>query len=185
MMALTGAAPDLLVISVVTPDSPVRHVARMQLRTAVREVLGLQLDCAPDSIVLASRPGQAIRVDLPRHGIGIGLSVSHEAGLSVAAIHRCGPVGIDILRLPQEFDWQPVARDYLGPQVLARMAALPTDQQPPAFAHEWTRLEAGLKCLGVGLQEWNPSLEKRLKSCRLARLKLPAGLFGAVALPLK
>ena len=181
MMALTGAAPDLLVISVVTPDSPVRHVARMQLRTAVREVLGLQLDCAPESIVLSSRPGQAIRVDLPRQGIGIGLSVSHEAGLSVAAIHRCGPVGIDILRLPQEFDWQPVARDYLGPQVLARIAALPTDQQPPAFAHEWTRLEAGLKCLGVGLQEWNPSLAKRLESCRFIGLDLQAGLFGAVA----
>ena len=181
MTALAGTAPDLVVISVATPDSPLRHVARLQLRTAVREVLGLQLDCTPESIVLASRPGQAIRVDLPRHGIGIGLSVSHEAGLSVAAIHRCGPVGIDILRLPQELVRDPAAPENHTQEDPPRLHAPPPICPPPAFAHEWTRLEAGLKCLGVGLQEWNPSLAQRLESCRLTGLKLPAGLFGAVA----
>lgn len=178
---MTGTAPDLLVISVATPHNPLRHGARLQLRTAVREVLGLQLGCTPESIVLASQPGQAICVDLPRHGMGIGLSLSHEAGISVAAIRSCGQVGIDILRLPEAFDWRPIARDYLGPQVLAHIATRPPDEQPPAFAHEWTRLEAGLKCLGVGLQEWNPSLAKKLESCRFIGLKLPADLFGTVA----
>ena len=179
MAAAPEAGLDLIVISIATPDTAIRHAARAQLRGAVREVLGLRLNRAPESIALASLPGQALRVDLPGHTIG--LSASHEAGISVAAIHRCGPVGIDILRLPDEFEWQPVARDYLGLQALARISSMPPHEQLPGFAREWTRLEACLKCLGAGLQEWNPPLDSRIQACRVIGLELPAGLFGAVA----
>ncbi len=186
LLAATGSAlPDLLVISVVTPNSTLRDAARAQLRGALREVLGLQLGCAPEAVKLLSVSGQALRVELPGHGIngiaGIGLSASHEAGHSVAAIRRQGPVGIDIMRIAAAFDWQAVARDYLGPQALQRIASQPEPDQPQAFAREWTRLEAGLKCLGAGLQEWSPALAKQLESCRLMKLELPPGLCGAVA----
>ncbi|MEO5659529.1 MAG: 4'-phosphopantetheinyl transferase superfamily protein [Polaromonas sp.] len=177
-----AAGLDLIVISVATPDSAPRPAAREQLRGAVRELLGLQLECAPAAIKLLSIPGQAPRLDLPRlPGHSIGLSASHDAGISVAAIHRCGPVGIDILRITQRFDWQPVARDYLGIKALERIAGLPQLEQMPAFAREWTRLEAALKCLGLGLQEWSAALEARMGACHLTALELPAGLFGAVA----
>jgi len=42
-------------------------------------------------------------------------------------------------------------------------------------------MEAGLKCLGIGLQEWCPALVRQLESCRLIELDLPAGLCGTVA----
>lgn len=177
----SGATPDLLVISVVTPDSTLRDAARAQLRSALREVLSLQLGCASELIVLQSIPGQPLRVEQPAHGQNIGLSISHEAGLSVAALRRNGPVGVDILRIAPEFDCQAVARDYLSPQALCRIASQPELVQPLAFAREWTRLEAGLKCLGLALQEWSPALGQRLESCRLMALDLPPGLCGAVA----
>ena len=177
----SGAAADLLVISVVTPDSTLREAARAQMRDALREVLSLQLGCAPESVVLQSIPGQPLRVEQPSHGQNIGLSISHEAGLSVAALRRNGRVGVDIMRIAPGFDWQAVARDYLGPQAVRRIASQPEPEQPLAFAHEWTRLEAGLKCLGLGLQEWSPALAQRLESCRLMALDLPVGLCGAVA----
>ena len=175
----SDAGPDLIVISVVTPDSTLRDPARAQLRSALREVLGLQLDRAPEALILISAPGQALRLDFP--GQRIGLSGSHEAGLSVAAICQHGPVGIDIMRVAPAFDWQAMARDYLGPQASCRIASQPGHEQPQAFAREWTRLEAGLKCLGIGLQEWNPSLAQRLESCHLMALDMPSGLCGAVA----
>ena len=170
---------DLLVIGVATPDPAPRHAARAQLHGALREVLGLEFGRTPESIELVSAPGQTIKVDLPDHQIC--LSASHEPGISVAAIHRCGPVGIDIMRLPEEFDWQPIAHDYLGPQALARIACLPPQAQLHEFAREWTRLEACLKYLGVGLQEWSLSLERQISACHLVELELPPGLFGAVA----
>lgn len=178
----SGIGAELLVISVATPDSTLRDTARTQVRGALREVLGLQLGCAPEAVNLQSVPGQALRVELPGHTIGtIGLSASHEAGLSVAAIRRHSPVGIDIMRITPAFDWQAVARDYLGPQAWHRIASQPAPDQPQAFAREWTRLEAGLKCLGIGLHEWNPALAHKLESCRVMELDLPAGLCGAVA----
>ena len=177
----SGAAADLLVISVATPDSTLRDAARAQMRDALREVLSLQLGCAPKSVSLQSIPGQPLRVEQPSHGQNISLSISHEAGLSVAALRRSGPVGVDILRIAPDFDWQAVARDYLGPQAMRRIASQPESEQPLAFASEWTSLEAGLKCLGLALQEWNPALQKRLGSCQLMVLDLPSGLCGAVA----
>lgn len=179
LAAASGASAELLVISVATLENTLRDTARAQLRGALREVLGLQLDRAPETVTLLSAPGQALRLEMP--GQRIGLSVSHEPGLSVAAIRRHGPVGIDIMRVAPAFDWQAVARDYLGPQALRRIASQPVQEQPRAFAREWTRLEAGLKCLGITLQEWSPALAQRLESCRLMQLGLPAGLCGAVA----
>ena len=178
----SGVGSGLLVISVATPDSTLRDAARTQLRSALREVLGLQLGCTPEALNLQSVPGQPLRVALPGHAISaIGLSASHEAGLSVAVIRRHGPVGIDIMRIAPAFDWQPVARDYLGPQAWHRIASQPAPDQLQAFAYEWTSLEAGLKCIGIGLQEWCPVLAQRLESCRLMELALPEGLYGAVA----
>ena len=177
----SGIGAELLVISVATPDSTLRDTARTQVRSALREVLGLQLGCTPESIVLNSIPGQALRVEQPSDSQNIGLSASHEAGLSVAAIRQGGPVGIDIMRIAPAFDWQAVARDYLGPQAWHRIASQPAPEQPQAFAREWTRLEAGLKCLGIGLQEWNSSLAQQLENCKLMEIDLPAGLCGTVA----
>ena len=131
--------------------------------------------------MLKSIPGQPLRVEQPSHGQNIGLSISHEAGLSVAALRRNGPVGVDIMRIAPAFDWQALARDYLGPQAVRRIASQPESEKPMAFAREWTRLEAGLKCLGLALQEWSPALAERLESCQLMALDLPSGLCGAVA----
>jgi 4'-phosphopantetheinyl transferase len=180
---LLAARPEigqrLIVISVDTPRTTLRDAARVQLRGAVRDVLGLQLNRSPASIGLISVPGQAIGVDLPGHAISV--SASHEVGMSVAAIGRGAAIGVDVMRLPQEFDWQPLARDYLGPQAWATLARMPQHEQLPAFTREWTRLEAALKCLGLGLQEWSASLARQIQACRIIGLELPAGLFGAVA----
>lgn len=177
----SGAAAELLVISVVTPDSTLRDAARAQMRGALREVLSLQLGCTPESVVLQSIPGQPLRIEQPSHGQNIGLSISHEAGLSVAALRRNGPVGVDILRIAPAFDWQAVARDYLGPKAVCRITSQPKSEQPLAFAREWTRLEAGLKYLGLALQEWNPALAQQLENCRFRKLALPTRLCGTVA----
>ncbi len=179
LAAAPEARPDLIVIRIDTPFGTLRDAARGQLRGALRELLGMQLHRAPETIALNSAPGRALRVDLPGHRIS--LSASHEPGISVAAVRRCGPVGVDIMRLPPVFDWQRVARDYLGPAAFHRIAEHAQHEQLSAFAVQWTRLEAGLKCLGVGLQEWDASLAQQMRTCRILDLELPEGLFGAVA----
>ena len=175
---------DLLVVAVDTPPTAIRDTARHLVRTALREILAALLH---GPVTLLSSPGQAPRV--AGHS-AIHLSVSHEPGLSLLAIHRSGPLGIDLLRLPESPPWQTeitgLAADYLGPAVAARLAGLPAAEQAVGFAEAWTHYEARLKCLGIGLTEWHPAIGEQRAVCQSFILKLPAGFVGALAtLPAK
>jgi len=168
-------AQDLLLVAVDTPNTPIRDAARQLVRSALREILG--------EVELISVPGQPIRLARPDGSICI--SVSHENGLSLLAVHRSGPVGIDLLRVPASPDWlaqlPTLASDYLGPQRARRIADLPPPAQMVQFAQAWTAHEARLKCRGMALEEWRVALEEHLSPCRVQRLALPDGFVGAVA----
>lgn len=182
--ALRGAQ-GLTVIHITTPDTEMRHAARQQVRTTLRELLAALLQQPAATLPLVSRPGQTLVLDQP--GTPIGMSVSHAPGLSVAAVHRYGAVGVDVMQIGKRADWmadwETVARDYLGPQAQARINQATPGQRACAFAREWTALEAGLKCLGMGLTEWTPALAQRLAGCAVTALDVPPGLCGAVAVP--
>lgn len=172
------------VISLVTPDTTLRHAARARVRTALQDVLAALLCRPAASIALISQPGQAILLDMPE--ARIGLSVSHAPGLTVAAIRVGGAIGIDLIRIEPGVaelpDWERVAQDYLGPQSCRQLATLPPAQRAAAFAQAWTCQEAGLKCLGLGLTEWTPALESRLASCAVRSLAVPGSYGGAMAI---
>lgn len=177
------SARAVTVISVATPDTTIRHAARTQIRVAVRETLAAWLVRPPASITLISQPGQPILVDGPDGGIG--LSVSHAAGLSVAAIRRGASIGVDVMRYEPSADtlpdWEVLARDYLGPQAWRRLVHMAPTLRASAFAQEWTRWEASLKCLGLAVTEWTPALQQRLASCRVRALAFPDKYCGAMA----
>jgi len=168
--------------AIVTPDTSQRAVARSLVRQALREMLAGGLQAAPDTITLVDTPGQPLQLAAPWHGIG--LSVSHEPGLSLLAINVAGPVGVDLLRLatvPTGID--AVARDYLGPATANALAGLPPAQRQAAFARAWTRHEAQLKCLALDLREWTPELAARLAGCTVTELAMAAGWIAALAIP--
>ena len=168
-------AQDLLIVGIDTPDMPIRDTARRLVRDALREILG--------DVELVSAPGQPIRLAQPDSTISI--SVSHENGLSLLAVRRSGPVGIDLLRIPDGPDWQAqmprLALDYLGPKIAERIAGLPHEKQMTQFAQAWTEHEARLKCRGRALEEWSTALEQLLSPCHVQQLALPAGYVGAMA----
>jgi 4'-phosphopantetheinyl transferase len=171
------------VISVATTDTTIRHDARMWIRKALCEALGGLLGCPADAVPLIAKRGHPPQLDLP--GGHMGLSISHESGLTLAAIHLEGRVGIDLIRVGNQPnwlpDWEDVARAYLGEQAIRRISRLPPAQRPRAFAHAWTIFEACLKCAGLALAETNPALERSLSRCRVIGLDLPEGLVGTVA----
>jgi 4'-phosphopantetheinyl transferase len=172
-----------VVLAVAAPDTVIRDRARDLVRQALREALGVLLELPPHAVRLVSQPGQPLRLDTP--GPRIGLSVTHERGLSLAAIYGGGAVGIDLMRVEQRSDWlpdwEPVARAYLGDQAHDRIARQLPAKRPLSFAQEWTRLEACLKCKSLPLQEWSPALQHDLLRCRMFDLELPEGFVGTLA----
>jgi 4'-phosphopantetheinyl transferase len=180
--AMVPRSEPLFVIAVTTPDSPDRTVARQTIRTALQGVLGELWGCAPANVTLTHTPGEPLRAQGP-NSPAWGLSVSHDAGLSVAAVNRLGPVGVDIVCKSQAFDWHAVAHDYLGPAMARELASHPLASKNLDFLRAWARHEACLKCLSLGLVEWNPALQIRLSALQVVDLELPAGWLGAVAFP--
>jgi 4'-phosphopantetheinyl transferase len=178
-------ANGLMVFQVATDGDHAhdRTSARAQVRLAVLQVLEVALALAPDQIVLTSTPGQPPRLVLAGYRAA-GLSISHEAGLSLAAINLHGGVGVDLMRAPQQdepADLIGVARDYLGPAAALALADVALHLRPIAFAKAWTAHEAGLKCGGLALAEWRPAPPSA--PLRIAELQLPAPYIGAVATP--
>ncbi|MEC5216695.1 4'-phosphopantetheinyl transferase [Actimicrobium sp. GrIS 1.19] len=171
--AAARAVDGTLVLSVTTAGD--RATARRQIRQALRDALGSLLGMAADAIELVSAPGQPMRLA----GSDIGLSVSHETGLSIAAIHLHGPVGVDLMQVQVLPDQERLAHDYLGPQALAGIAV--ATNRARCFAQEWTGHEARLKCSGLALMESTPQLQAQLSRMPLQALALPDGYVGMLA----
>jgi 4'-phosphopantetheinyl transferase len=163
----------VLVIGIVPPPS--RMQARVHLRQAVREAAAQWLEMDIEAVSVKSKPGAPPRLLLT--GRTAGVSFTHDEGLSLAAIHLHGPVGIDVMRVQDIADWFMLARDYLGPQVADDLAACPAAQRPLALAQAWTAREAALKCAGLPLAEWNGAAPV----CRWLALPLPAPHVATVA----
>lgn len=174
------ATDNIVVMAIATPEPHRRDLARSMIRAELCTTLAEMLGCAKNAIQLISQPGHPIRLAPPWSHVGI--SVSHESGLSVVAIHLGGAVGIDLLRLGQPLpDIPALSRDYLGPVASMALASLASERQQAAFALAWCRFEAKLKCLGLPLNEWNLALENRLAACSLTDLPMPEDWFGAIA----
>ncbi len=163
----------VLAIGIVPPPS--RMAARAHLRRAVREAAAQWLKLDSEAISVESAPGTPPRLLLP--GGVAGLSFSHDEGLSLAAVHLHGAVGIDVMRVQDIADWFHLARDYLGPQVADALAACPDTQRPLRLAQAWTAREAALKCAGQQLAEWD-GVEL---NCHLQAVETPQNFVAMLA----
>jgi len=184
-----GVAPlwhqGLLVAAITTPNTQDRTQARRLVRSALVELLAAKLGCDRADIQLIDQPGQAVRIALPNNaGKTLGISISHEPGLSLLAINLHGPIGIDLMQCPEAPPWQAeipqLARDYLGPDTARELATLPPQAQALRFAEYWTQQEARLKCLGLGLEEWSAPRQQQFAGLEGYYLALPAGYQGTV-----
>ncbi|WP_069169898.1 4'-phosphopantetheinyl transferase family protein [Streptomyces griseus] len=125
----------------------------------LRRVLGNHLGIAPRTVSMARAPcpccgrphGRPVLPDGHLH-----FSLSHCEGLSLIAV-AAGPVGVDVEPVPAAQTLVEAA-DVLHPAESAELAALDPGLRPAAFARVWTRKEACLKGLGIGLGA-DPSTE--------------------------
>jgi 4'-phosphopantetheinyl transferase len=174
---------DVAVIGV--PDQADRDLARAAIRDAIVAELAERYALQAAQIVLHSPEGQVPWAQLatPAGPRRAWLAISHDGELSLAAISLQGAVGIDVTRIVDIPDWEAVARDYLGPDTAAALAALPAGARADAFARAWCEREARLKYLGRELVEWSADGDADLAACRCLPLCLPEGYAGALTLP--
>lgn len=122
-----------------------RFVAR---RGLMRAHLGHELGIAPQMVRIAvDARGKPFLPDDPH----LAFNLSHSHGLALLATSRGGAIGCDIEWRNPELACPRVAERLFAPQECERLMALPPEQWIAGFYNCWTRKEAYVKALGLGL----------------------------------
>lgn len=158
---------------------------------AARLVVGAALGVEPGEVVWRSAACAACGEPHGRPevvGADVHFSLAHTHGLVAVAVAST-PVGVDVERVPDEVSTS--LTSVLHPQERAEIESGAPSDAPAAFARAWTRSEAYLKGLGVGLTR-DPSLDRlgagsepvrRIDGWTVWDLVTPVGYAGAVAVP--
>ncbi|MFE6744806.1 4'-phosphopantetheinyl transferase family protein [Kitasatospora purpeofusca] len=160
---------------------------------ALRQVLGRRLGLAPGELVFGrepcpgcdephGRPRLAGRVSGAPH-----FSLSHGGGRVLIGLAGA-PVGVDVEPLPAA-DSAEVLATTLHPAEQAELADVRPADRPGAFARLWTRKEAYLKGLGIGLgrppaADYLGTAEPARRPAGWAVTDVPAGPRHAAAVAL-
>jgi 4'-phosphopantetheinyl transferase len=138
------------------PDSPAAeaHVWRTAASgvspdRTLRRVLALYLGEAEGEIALSrdERGKPRLAADPDR----LAFNLSHSDELTLVAVSQGREVGVDVERAKPGRDLVALAERALAPEDAATVGALAGAGRTRVFYELWTRHEARLKCLGIGL----------------------------------
>jgi len=122
-------------------------VQRPAFHGALRQVLARYLEEEPGEIELSVGEHGKPRLA----GEELHFNLSHSGALGLIAICRDHEVGVDVERLKPRRDLIALAERSLAPADAATVREAAETEREALFYGLWTRHEARLKCLGVGL----------------------------------
>lgn len=113
-----------------------------------RRLLGAYGTRSPASLAIAPD-----RYGKPRlSGVAITFNGSESAGIALFAVAEAGEIGIDIEALRPERADMRIARRYFHPAEIQELESLADEARLAAFFAVWTRKEALVKAVGLGLR---------------------------------
>jgi 4'-phosphopantetheinyl transferase len=132
----------------------------IRCRAALRRILGQLISIRADSLRFrvtgngkpeldwtAMESGDAIGIER----CDLQFNVSHSAGIGLIAVGRTQALGVDVEQLRPIAEAERIVANYFTPSELTEFRALADEAKAQAFMRGWTRKEAILKGLGVGL----------------------------------
>lgn len=78
-------------------------------------------------------------------------NLAHSGGIALYAFTRVGEVGVDVELIRPDFTTNEIAQRFFSPTEVACLNELPAELRPEAFFNCWTRKEAFIKAIGIGL----------------------------------
>jgi 4'-phosphopantetheinyl transferase len=118
-------------------------------RAALRTILAGYLDTDPANVPL--RFGPYGKPELALDPLPLRFNLSHSKDLALVALSAEHEVGIDVERIDPERRLVRLARIGLNHEAATAVRTANAEERPRVFYAAWTRREAIVKCLGVGL----------------------------------
>lgn len=152
---------------------PADRQRELTSRAVQRQLLGGYLGLRPEAVAFATeqRGKPVLAGALP--GARLEFNLSHSGDWSLLAFVWNHPVGADIERW-RDLERDDLVRQFFAPAEQGEWAGIPPEGRRAAFFAGWTRKEAYLKALGVGLMKPLDSFAVRMAS------DAPAALLSCV-----
>ena len=117
----------------------------------MRSVLENYIETPASEIIFSSNDKGKPALDKQTHHTNIHFNLSHSNNIALLAICLNHEIGVDIEYLDRKNDWKGIIKRFYTPAEQADIFKLPENQQQNAFFQMWTRKEAYMKALGLGL----------------------------------
>lgn len=159
------SADEVRVYTLGTGDS-------VTVRNAARQILGPLLGIAASEVELFDAPKGK---PLLRNDSGFHFSISHSRDVSMIALTRVAPIGVDIEQLRAVPNAEAILRRFFTDQEIGTI--LSDDNRDLRFIEAWTRAEARVKVRGASV--WEAATPDPTTTVR--QLHAPDGFAAAVA----
>jgi 4'-phosphopantetheinyl transferase len=131
---------------------PVDARRTLASRANLRLLLGCYLELPPASVALAINAHGKPQLASPSAPGTLEFNVSHSGDWIVLAFARGLPLGVDV-ECCRDLDFNELVNSAFSPQERETWSRLPSAEHARAFFSAWTRKEAYLKALGLGLSK--------------------------------
>jgi 4'-phosphopantetheinyl transferase len=138
--------------------------AHIAAHGALRLILAKHLNCPAAEILFKEGTNGKPAV------AGLRFNLSHSANLGLVAVTSDRELGVDVEHIDPHRADVSVAHRFFSPSEASALEALPPEQQTVAFLNCWTRKEAYLKAIGLGLSVPLDSFDVSLAPGEPARL---------------
>jgi len=121
-------------------------------RGYLRKILARYMGIAPAGIQFSyadhGKPRVASRIAQAQQ---LNFNLAHSGGLALYGFTRIGEIGIDLEHIRPDFAGDDTARRFFSTTEVACLSKLPVRARHEAFFNCWTRKEAFIKAIGIGL----------------------------------
>ncbi len=116
---------------------------------ALRAIVGAYLGCEPAQVGFVDEEHGKPRLVAPRAGLHVNLS--HSKDLALLALGAAAELGVDVEAVRADLPGADLAAAVLDAHELDQLAGVPQGAQAEPFVTCWTRKEACMKAVGLGL----------------------------------
>ncbi|MBS0264056.1 MAG: 4'-phosphopantetheinyl transferase superfamily protein [Planctomycetes bacterium] len=120
-------------------------------RCQTREILARYLQSDPRQLTFDYGPQGKPALSAPWNSTQLEFNVSNSEELALIAVTWKRPLGVDLEYIKPPHDYDAIARQFFAPEEIAVLDTLTGDARLAGFFDCWTRKEAVLKAVGVGL----------------------------------
>jgi 4'-phosphopantetheinyl transferase len=142
---------------------------------ALRQLLSQHTDLPGASLSFVH--GRFGKPTLEGHAGGVRFNLTHSGPIALIACHPDADIGVDVEQLRHMPDAQAMAEAHFTAPERAALAALAGEARDRAFLQGWTRKEACLKAMGLGLDVDTRSFDVGI-GCESRCVAMPAALGG-------